>query len=835
MKVSLEILKKLTKIDAAEDLDKFLHKVNSQLGGVEEVIDYRLTYKDALVVEVVKVVKHKNADSLNVCLVDDAGAWKNVERDENGYVQVVCGAPNVYQGMFGVWLPPNSVVPATSDSEKPLVLSVKEVRGELSYGMLASGDEMGVNNDHDGILDLDKNEPIPSGLELKAGASFAKVYGLDTIVIDIENKMFTHRPDCFGQLGVAREVAGIYHQQFEEPEWYKNLLKTETEDELPLKVYNESGNSSKKMMAVAMKNVEVKPSPMWLQCALTVLGSKPINNVVDVTNYLMLMTAQPMHAYDYDKLVGATVGVRMAEPSEKTTLLNDKSYELDVNDVVIVDDAGVIGLGGVMGGLESQVSENTKNIVIECANFDMYKIRRTAMRYGLFTDAVTRFTKGQSVHQCDYVLAKSVELMKEVAGGKVASSACSEPKVKHQLPVKVKINHKKVASELGLEMSWSEMSKLLSNVQLAMQKLDNENSEVCIPYWRTDLKIQEDIVEELGRLYGFDDLPRKLPVRSSRPAPKSTLLALKTEIRKSMASAGANELLTYSFVHENTIKNATQDVDAAYTLANALSPSLHKYRLTVLPSLLEKVHSNIKAGHEEFCLYELGKGHIKGRMESDVAGELPSEIKLLDMVYASKNEKSGAAYYQMQNIVQKLVDDLGVGLVLDPIDSEIDYNAMKPFDYRRSALLKSKEGDVYGVVGELKPSVKKAYKLPDYSAAASLCVDTLQKMYGSKESSYRPLSKYPSTWQDISLKVDGSLHQVLVYQAILQNLKDSASDLDYSLELMDVYKAKNSDVKTLTYRLKMTSHEKTLSSEDYDVLKQNILKELAEKYNAEVV
>ena len=221
---------------------------------------------------------------------------------------------------------------------------------------------------------------MPEGVELKAGDSFAEVFGLTGYVLDIENKMFTHRPDCFGQLGVAREIAGIFGKQFTSPDWYKTTQDfTSGDSSLELMVKNEAPNKVPRLMAVALKDVAVKPSPLWLQCQLVAMGGKPINNIVDATNYVMLMTAQPTHAYDYDKLRGHQLTARVADDGEKVKLLNDKECELTSDDIVIADGESVIGLAGIMGGADSEVTNETRNVVLECATFDMYAVRKSAM------------------------------------------------------------------------------------------------------------------------------------------------------------------------------------------------------------------------------------------------------------------------------------------------------------------------------------------------------------------------------------------------------------------------------------------------------------------------
>ena len=289
MRVSLNTVKQYTDIDVS--LHELVTKINAQLGVVEKVTDLGERYKDAVIAKVVKCEKHPNADKLSVCEID-AGTGENV--------QVVCGAPNVREGIFVVWLPPKTIVPSSFDDKEPFVLEPKELRGVMSNGMLASAKELGIGDSHDGILEIDPIEWKPNDTEVKPGASFATVYGLDDTIIDIENKMFTHRPDCFGQIGVAREIAGIQHKQFVSPDWYKNVPTFGTGEGLVLEVFKYAGEKLPRFMAVSIKKVPIKPMPLWLQAKLVRLGGNPINNIVDFPTYILCLTGQPTHAYAYD-------------------------------------------------------------------------------------------------------------------------------------------------------------------------------------------------------------------------------------------------------------------------------------------------------------------------------------------------------------------------------------------------------------------------------------------------------------------------------------------------------------------------------------------------------
>lgn len=840
MKVSLNTIKQYIDFELPP-VDELVARINEQLGQVEEVTDLAAKYTKAVIVKVVEAEQHPDADRLRVCLVDDGGVVADVPRDKNGLVQVVCGAPNAQAGMFAVWLPPASTVPASFDDAEPFVLAARELRGVMSQGMLAAADELAIGTNHDGIVEVQPDEWNPNGVEIKPGVSFAQAFGLDDTILDIENKMFTHRPDCFGQLGVAREIAGIFGQTFVSPEWYwqQPEFASASTDELPLTVFNEAPEKVPRFMSVVVQGVTIAPSPLWLQCELTRLGGKPINNVVDATNYVMLLTAQPTHAYDYDKLRGHKLGARMARAGEVVTLLNDKTYELTADDIVIADGEGAVGLAGIMGGGDSEVSPSTTTIALEVASFDMYTLRKSSMSHGVFTDALTRFNKGQSPLQNDRVLNLLLKSILDMAGGRQASAVADARSGRditydtQTLSGSLAVAPDFINERLGSDLSSDDIATLLHNVEIAA--FDEGGSlSITAPFWRTDIELAEDVVEEVGRLYGFDKLPRSLPLRSSAPASHNALRVALGRVRDSLSRAGGNELLTYSFVHENVLKHASQSPEKAFRLGNALSPDLQYYRLGVLPSLLDKVHMNIKAGYDEFTLFEIGKAHHKD--ESDDDG-LPREFGRVAGVYASKKPGSGAPYFTAKRFVAQLLADCKASDVSYKKLSEFDYGehdafrqAAAPFDPKRASTVWVGER-LAGVVGELKRSVQKGFKLPEYSAGFELFVSTFEFLAGAAPS-YRPLSRFPSTSQDITLKTAIGSTYADIYTVVKSAA--SADAITITIEPTSIYQADgNASSKTTTFHLEFTHNDRTLTDADIAPIMDAIAAQAHEKLAAE--
>lgn len=824
MKVSLNWVKEFTQLEMP--VAELVEKIGAQLGAVEEVIDFGKRYEGIVVVEVLSCEKHPDADKLTVCIVDDRGVVTGVDRESDGHLQIVCGAPNVKEGMLVAWIPPGVVVPATAEKE-PFKIEAKEIRGVVSNGMLASAKELALGDSHEGLLVIDEgSEP---------GQLFAEVYGLNDHVVDIENKMFTHRPDCFGMLGVARELAGITGQTFKGPDWYNQEAKIcqPEGEELKFEVKNEVSELVPRFSVVVMKGIDIKPSPVWLQSYLSRVGVRPINNVVDITNYHMLLTAQPLHAYDYDKLAGS-LEVRMAKENEELSILGGKKLKLSKDNIVIASGDKAVGLGGIMGGADTEVDENTKNIVLECGTFDMNFIRRTAMQFGLFTDAATRFTKGQSPLQNLAVLSKAVEDIKNIAGGQVASQLFDQ---KGNLPQAANVNTSAefINSRLGLGLSAEEMKKLLKNVEFEVI-LDNDHISVIAPFWRTDIEISEDIVEEVGRLYGYDHLPMVLPTRDLIPAKVDTLLSFKAQLREILSSAGANEVLTYSFVHGSLLQKVGQPADLAYQLRNAQSPDLQYYRLSVAPSLLEKVHPNIKLGYDKFTLFELGKGHNKTH-PTEGEEKVPKEFNMLALVTAASDKAvakdSGAAFYHAKACLDFLAQQLGVTFKYEPLTQSPDYPVAKPYDFERSAAVSVAEtGAGVGIIGEFRAEVNAGLKLPKFCAGFEIGVEELLAGLPTG-STYKALPRFPKVDQDITLKVSSDQSYGQVYKELGAELRGAApSNCLVEVNALDIYQ-KDDKSKHLTFRLSISSYERTLTAQEVNKLLDQVGDKLKTKINAE--
>ncbi len=853
MKVSINAIKHVNEHEGSagspvtKGIKDLTNKIGAQLGAIEEVINFGDRFKDVLVVKIVSCQPHPNSDHLKICMIDDGGKAKGIDRDEAGLVQVVCGAPNVKAGMFVPWLRPGATVPETIDKE-PFVLEARPLRGEMSNGMLASPKELGLSDDHSGILEIETDE-----VQLKPGMPFGDTCHLTgDIVLDIENKMFTHRPDCFGWLGVAREIEGIYGRKYKSPKWYCVNPKFSGIEAEPLKleVINELPELVPRFTAIALRDVHVGKSPLWLQADLARAGMRSINNIVDFTNWYMILTGQPLHAYDYDKVLAkdpganhATLTVRHPKKGEKIALLNGKTVEPTLETMMIATQNELIGIGGVMGGSDTEVDENTHNIILEAATFDMYAIRRTSMALGLFTDAVTRFTKGQSPLQNLAALGKITDSIRKYAHGKVAGpvvdvnnlpKAVRERRSIHS-PVRITVDF--INDRLGLQLKKQEIITLLTNVEFDVSMTGHDIS-VTAPFWRTDIEIAEDVVEEVGRLNGYDKLPLKLPLRDLTPAPKDARVELKRSLRNALSAAGANELLTYTFVHGDLFKKSGQNPDHAFSLSNALSPDLQYFRTGLTPSLLDKVHMNIKAGFNSFALFELNKVHYKGEMDQDES-DVPNEDDHAALIVAFDDRQApkASAYYQAKKYLEQIVDMSSTELMLladfNLTDDEWGKQLTAPYEPRRSAVI-VRDGQIWGVVGEFKSTVAQAFKLPAYAAGFEVHLDVTS---GNTAAHYQPIPRFPKVKQDVTLRVSNDVTYQKLYDFVnteLTKIKPENSVL--GLSPVDIYRREgDNDHQQITLRLSVASHDRTLTDAEVTKLLDQVAGAANEKLNAEKI
>ncbi|MBR3386339.1 phenylalanine--tRNA ligase subunit beta [Candidatus Saccharibacteria bacterium] len=716
MRISLNWLKKYVNINVTND--ELIRLIGARLVEVEGVIDETHKYDKIYVVRVASAEKIPDTH-LTLCKIDAGEAprdLKNVECDENGFVQVMCGAPNVREGMLAAWIAPGAVVPASVHEDAPFVIGKRKMLGKYdSYGMLAGADELDFGDDHTGIAEIDPDEAEP-------GQAIAEVFELDDLILEIENKSLTHRPDCFGIIGFAREVAGILGEKFDAPMVQDNF---KIDNEIKIEIAD-AQICPRYVAMVFEKHGELKKKYLtWQDTILAKSGMRPVDRVVDATNYLMLLTGQPLHAFDYDKFVAVGGGgnpkiiVRLARDGERLTLLDGKEVELCQDDIVITSNDVPVALAGAMGGLATAIDESTRNIILESATFSLYNLRKTQMAHGIFSEAITRFTKGQPPYQCMMVAGEFAGMV--IDGFKIKT--ISDKYLVREKEIIVKVTVGDINELMGTNYDEKMIVRTLENVGFTV-KSRHGNMEVHVPAWRTDIHIKEDIIEEVGRLNGYDNIVPTLP--RHKTAGRNALWELKTTVRNTLKSYGANELLTYSFVSEKLLKKAGLETTNSYKIVNSISPELQYVRQSIVPSLLEKAYMNQKLPVDKLAIFEINKVYQKEwGMDAE---NVPVEKMRLGFVIAER-KGTGDAYYAAKNYAVKLLEELNILVKFLPLKSK-EALAL-PFEPKRAAEIWVDDTCI-GVVGEFKNSVRRNFKLAEYLAGFEIDMMEMLRLSGKK-------------------------------------------------------------------------------------------------------
>ncbi|HQI92809.1 MAG TPA: phenylalanine--tRNA ligase subunit beta [Candidatus Dojkabacteria bacterium] len=829
MKASINLLKKLSGVEL--DDKEIVKLISEHIGQVEDFHDLRNDYKDIVIAEIIEKQEHPNADKLGVYKISDG---------KDKLIQVLAGDKTLEIGDKVVYLRPGSKVPYTIYTEvQPVVISKRKMRGIESNGMMGAEKELNIGPDYTHVLRLPKDAPV--------GESFSKYYELDDTVVDIENKALTNRGDLFGILGLARELSAITNNRFESPKWYTedNIHYTEETSCLNINITNDAEALCPRYTAISLDNIKIEQSPIWLKSFLIKSGIASVNNIVDITNYLSHLIGQPLHAFDYDKLVKndpnakgvANINIRMAKVGEKILALDNKLYELDEDSMVIADSTNPIAIAGIIGGSDTQVDESTKRIVLECANFDKTSIRKTSMRLGISTEAATKFKHAINPYTCIPTLIKAVELIKELSGASLASEIVDI----YPLPLDNKslsFSLDSLNTLLGTKLTRDTVETILSNMEYKVDKKEKEDIKVQIPYWRMDIDIKEDIFEDIGRIYGYNNIPISLPVRDIQPSRANELYNLKRKIREILSNSGANETDTYSFTNIETLKKCNQDPELAFRIKNALAPELSLMRTSLISSLLTKSEENIQRGFNRFVLFEMNIAHQRNL--TDGTG-LPLESWYLSTVMIdSTNTSDTSAFYLAKRYLNKILDtlhieDIQYTLVSESSEKDLPSNIKNlvySFEPNRAALITYKQ-QILGVIGEFSTLVKNNFKLPVYSAGLEIDLNSLLSIEPETKI-YQEVPKYPSSIKDLCVEVDRDIKYIDLENEIRKIV--NRGDLWGEVTCIDIYsKDKEDGKKRITFRLNLRNFHKTLDNKDITEIIGKIGKNLKDKFHSGII
>jgi len=805
MNLSLNWLKEFVDIPKnikAEEIGKSLtmHTVE-----VEEIRKEADVFDNVVVGKIIEVKKHPNADRLQVATVDAGGEKLNI----------VCGAPNIAPGQ--------RVPVALVGSVLPNGLEIKEaeVRGELSRGMLCAPDELGLGDDHSGILILDKNAKVSKPL--------AEHFKMEDTIIEVDNKSLSNRPDLWGHLGMAREISAIHNFKFKDYKYDLDKLNCDNDCE-KISVKVENHKDCPRYMALSMRNIKIEKSPKWIEEKLLAVGLRPINNIVDITNYVMLELGQPMHAFD--KRYIDKIAIRKAKKGEVMNTLDGEERKLDEEMIVIANSEKPLALAGVMGGADSEIKEDTTEIIFESANFDFVSVRKTSNKLSLRTDSSSRFEKGLDPNLCEKALVRAVELVKEVLpDAEISSKLVDEKKFDLYLgPVEIEINW--FERILGHKFEKKQIIKILENLGFSIEDL-GEKINVSIPTWRAtkDIAIKEDIAEELARIFGYDNIESKMPALRMEAPEVNDELFLFRRIREILKGLAFSEVYNYSFVDEAQLKKMGVDSDEYIKLANPLTNNQTLLRQKLSSNLITNVKTN-QARFDEIDIFEIGNVFLNhaGSFDKDKKSEekLPYQENRLGMLSAEDDINS--LYKKAKGRAESLFESLGLNLAFSATESHSNWsNKVYSADIYLEEERASVSDILLGSISVLDNKIAKSLGIKKEVVVIEFYVNAiLLAIKNKKEKIYKPIPKFPSLLRDLAFVVN----KKIVYRDILKEIYNHSEYID-NVELFDEYVGENigNDNKSLAFRVKYQA-DKTLTNDEVDAIQKELLKKMSEKFEA---
>jgi phenylalanyl-tRNA synthetase beta chain len=793
MKISLNWIKKYIfefEISSYDDLWKKMVAIGLDIESIESESD---KYNNFIVAEVTEISKHPNADKLTLCKVNTG----------NEALNVVCGAPNIAQGQKVCLAKIGAIIPNGGFEIKK-----SKIRGELSEGMICAEDELGLSDDHTGIMVLKEDAII--------GQAFADYIGCNDYIIEIG--ITPNRGDLFSHIGIAREIAAIYGKKIVLPEIKINESK-ERSDEY-VKITMESKNFCKRFTGRVVKNIQVKESPEWLKKSLTAIGLRPINNIVDITNYVMMETGQPLHAFDYEKICKKEIIVKTAKDGDKFTTLDSKERILNNESLMVCDGEGYSSIAGVMGGENSEITESTKNVFIESAYFDSVCIRKNSKKLGLQTDASQRFERGVDIDKVPYASDRAAMLMQELAGGEVLKNIIDVYPEKLE-KLKVNIRAKKTEKIIGISLTEEEIINLLEKIEI--KKIGNESDKLIfeIPeFRRNDLTREIDLIEEVARIYGYDNIENmyefKLDV-SSHIDYGDKLINLKKKTKEHFIGRGFNEIISYSQQDE---KKVAYFSNTYVKIENPNSIEMNVMRVNLMYGMLSTIKNNINSSGKgtPLKLFEIGKVFEKAGKgfseENHLCFAISGKIDFNSFDAKEKNFDYFDIKGEMEMFLSKMnLESLGI----------IYYNSDVEGVNSSQIIVSDKViGNIYIISEELL----KLFDIDNDVYLVEIKIDELLNLTG-ESIKFKEISKFPPVKRDLALTVKKEIK----FGEIKETIKSSGGIYLRGLSLFDIYSDDKlgKDKKSMAFSLEFSSKEKTLTDEEVNKQIQKIIKTLEKK------
>jgi phenylalanyl-tRNA synthetase beta chain len=737
---------------------------------------------------------HPKSARLHVCEV-------NIGREEA--LKVVCGAPNVEAGQLVAVAPPGTALPGG------MKIEVRSILGVESYGMICSEAELGLSDEAETILVL--NGAAPPGKYLR------DVVEQDYI---FEINVTPNRPDCLGVIGVAREVGLITGTPLQRPK--VKLKESATVIDKLAKVQIKDTAGCPRYAARLVQNIKVGPSPQWLVKRLRAVGSRSISNIVDITNYVMLENGQPIHAFDFELLEKSKIIVQRARAGERFQTLDEKEHTLEAEDLLICDGERAVGLAGVMGGLNSEVSSNTRHVLIECANFDPLTVRRTAKRLGIASEAARRFEKGVDPNHIPFVINRAAQLMQEVAGGEIVRGVVdSYPKTIS--PLKIDFRPKRVYHVLGTKIPNKKMTAILEQLECKVAP-KNAAWKVTAPTFRPDLRREIDLIEEIVRVYGFNEVPAHTRFAISFSNARNRQEEIFEKLRQVLTGLGIDEAMTYSLLSRQRAEKFIAGNRQILSLLNPLSEDLTVMRPYVISTLLNSLAYNLNRKNFDTCLFEIGSAYWR-----EVDKPICEERRLAAVFSGNADPPSwvGASralsVYDVRGFLNEMCRHLRM--------PELQFVALPKHPFLKNGWQISCNGATLGIAGELAAEVLKSYDIEASAFALELNIEDLLMLVDWQRTA-RAVPRYPASERDIAIIAARNIPA----EKVMATIQSAAGDFLESVRLFDLYTGKQiaSDKKSMAFALVFRAPDRSLRDEEVDAWQRQIVQKLEQEVGAQL-
>lgn len=810
MKVSLNWIRDYVQLPADADLKKLAYDLTMSTVEVEDATDLGASFHDMVVGVINTIEQHPNADKLKVCKTDIGGRVEDI----------VCGGSNLREGMKVAVALPGAMCKWHGEGDL-VEIKKSKLRGVDSYGMICGAVEIGLadlfpTKEEAHILDL-------SDFDAPAGTPLADALDLNDIILEIDNKSMTNRPDLWGHYGIAREIAALYDLPMTQfPHFDRNVENTSG-----FHVTVEDAERCPRMTGTQIENVCVKPAPYWMQVRIWKTGMRPINALVDITNYVMLATGQPSHAYDSDHIAGHII-VRRAKAGETLTLLNGKELPLSTDDLTIADDAGIVGLAGVMGGAKDSILPTTSKVILEIANFQAAGIRRTALRYDNRTEASARYEKAIDPERCDQALDLSMQLFSDLYPEmKVTGLVDEYPR--HLKPAEIDVPLSWLERRLGKRLPPDEIKHKMELLGYSIT-FNGDNMHVVVPTWRStgDVSIQADIMEEVARMYGYENFEAEPITTTFDGAINQLDKDLERRIKEYLAiRCGMQEIFTYPWMEESYVNAVLQSTEGILSLSTPPSPAERFVRSSLLPNLCKAVVKNERY-FNEFSIFETAQVFRDENYTSpyDPREKLPSQRKNVAGAFATTDKDITALFRKAKGVVEMMARYVHM-------EALTFKQAEKPVWADNVVWLNIYRGDEkVGDLALLAKRVSMACGIKNMNVMLfQLDQDSLVPLK-SRTNTFTHLAEYPMTDYDISLLVDGSVQ----WKDVAQTVRGIKSELLHGAAFVDEYRGKQvpAGKKSLTLRLAIGSKDKTLTSAEIEEVASGVLNKIAKRFGAEL-